>query len=47
MKKVYLQEGIKGVYAGFYSCLFGIFLYRGFYFGIYDTGKTIFLTEQN
>lgn len=27
-------------------CLFGIFLYRGLYFGMYDSGKKIVLTKE-
>lgn len=34
------------MYRGFWSGFVGIFLYRGFYFGLYDTGKDLILQEN-
>jgi len=36
-------DGIIGLYRGFFPSLLGIMVYRGFYFGGYDTIKDIFL----
>jgi len=33
------MEGIKGLYKGMSINIFGIFIYRGAYFGMYDFGK--------
>lgn len=46
ISKVFKSDGIKGIYRGFLSGFFGIFLYRGFYFGLYDTGKVLVLNED-
>lgn len=39
MKKIYQSDGIKGLYRGFNISVAGIFVYRAFYFGGYDSGK--------
>ncbi|KAL4473400.1 hypothetical protein ABPG72_015643 [Tetrahymena utriculariae] len=44
--KVYKSDGFAGLYRGFGICLFGIFIYRGLYFGTYDAGKEIILKEK-
>jgi len=44
--KVYKSDGIKGLYRGFFAGFFGIFMYRGFYFGLYDTGKVLVMKED-
>jgi len=36
-------DGIQGLYRGFVISCVGIFIYRGLYFGLYDTIKPIFL----
>merc|ERR1711907_566194 len=36
-KKTWEAEGIRGLYRGFNISFVGIFVYRGFYFGLYDT----------
>ncbi|KAL2935522.1 ADP ATP carrier protein ER-ANT1 [Bienertia sinuspersici] len=36
-------DGIAGLYRGFGVSIFGITLYRGFYFGLYDTLKPFIL----
>ena len=38
-RQVRQQDGLKGLYQGFGSGLVGLFIYRAFYFGLYDTGK--------
>ena len=35
------MEGVKGLYRGFWCGVLGLFLYRGFYFGMYDAGKEL------
>ena len=46
LKKVYKQNGIKGIYGGFGISVLGIFVYRALYFGVYDSGKKIFLGDD-
>ncbi|CAH8593519.1 unnamed protein product [Schistosoma turkestanicum] len=41
--KTFKSDGIAGLYRGFVISCFGIIVYRGFYFGLYDTLKPIFL----
>lgn len=41
MNKIYKTCGIRGLYRGFSVSVFGIFLYRSLYFGLYDSGKPI------
>jgi solute carrier family 25 (adenine nucleotide translocator) protein 4/5/6/31 len=36
-KKTWESDGIRGLYRGFNISFVGIFVYRGFYFGLYDT----------
>lgn len=43
IRKIYLINGIKGLYQGFGISFFGIFIYRGLYFGIYDSGKELLM----
>ena len=42
-RKTLLSDGIVGLYRGFGVSILGITLYRGMYFGIYDTVKPIIL----
>ncbi|KAL0364437.1 UNVERIFIED_CONTAM: ADP,ATP carrier protein ER-ANT1 [Sesamum angustifolium] len=42
-RKTLSTDGIAGLYRGFGVSIFGITLYRGMYFGIYDTMKPIVL----
>ena len=44
-KKTLASDGICGLYRGFVISCVGIFIYRGLYFGIYDTAKPIFIGE--
>jgi solute carrier family 25 (adenine nucleotide translocator) protein 4/5/6/31 len=51
MVDVYRQtiatDGVTGLYRGFVISCVGIFVYRGFYFGLYDSLKPIILTENS
>ncbi|KAK4699311.1 hypothetical protein P7C70_g6955, partial [Phenoliferia sp. Uapishka_3] len=42
-KQTLAADGIKGLYRGFGPSLVGICVYRGFYFGLYDTAKDTLL----
>ena len=42
LKKTYMESGIRGVYRGLNAAIFGIFIYRGLFFGLYDSGKLLF-----
>lgn len=44
--KTFKSDGVAGLYRGFVISCFGIIVYRGFYFGLYDTLKPIFLGED-
>ncbi|MFS8027883.1 putative mitochondrial carrier protein [Helianthus anomalus] len=43
-KKTYASDDIAGLYCGFPLSATGIFVYRGLYFGMYDSLKPILLT---
>ncbi|XP_071734838.1 ADP,ATP carrier protein 1, mitochondrial-like [Rutidosis leptorrhynchoides] len=45
-KKTYASDGIAGLYRGFNLSAVGIFVYRGLYFGLYDSLKPILLTGK-
>jgi len=42
-RKTLSSDGVKGFYRGFGVSILGITLYRGMYFGMYDTIKPIVL----
>jgi solute carrier family 25 (adenine nucleotide translocator) protein 4/5/6/31 len=42
-EKTLASDGISGLYRGFAISCVGIFIYRGLYFGLYDTLKPMFL----
>jgi len=42
-RKTIASDGITGLYRGFAISCVGIFIYRGLYFGLYDTLKPMFL----
>lgn len=44
--KTLKSDGIAGLYRGFVISCVGIIVYRGFYFGLYDTLKPILLGED-
>ncbi|XP_067934696.1 uncharacterized protein [Watersipora subatra] len=45
-RKTLKTDGIVGLYRGFVISCVGIIVYRGFYFGLYDTLKPILLKED-
>merc|ERR1719174_3521515 len=45
-KKTLKSDGIQGLYRGFVISCVGIFIYRGAYFGLYDSLKPILLGED-
>jgi len=45
-KKTLASDGFAGLYRGFAISCVGIFIYRGLYFGIYDTMKPIFIGDN-
>jgi len=45
-KKTLASDGIGGLYRGFVISCVGIFIYRGMYFGLYDTMKPILLGDK-
>jgi len=45
-RKTIASDGIAGLYRGFVISCVGIFVYRGFYFGMYDTLKPILLGDS-
>jgi solute carrier family 25 (adenine nucleotide translocator) protein 4/5/6/31 len=45
IKKTYKSDGMKGLYRGGGMAVFGIFIYRGLYFGVYDSGKPVVIKE--
>mmetsp|Transcript_5377 Transcript_5377/g.5498 ORF Transcript_5377/g.5498 Transcript_5377/m.5498 type:complete len:310 (+) Transcript_5377:16-945(+) len=46
-RQTYQSDGMKGLYRGFVTSCVGIFVYRGFYFGLYDTAKPIMMGSDN
>ncbi|KAL4239686.1 ADP/ATP carrier protein [Mactra antiquata] len=46
-RKTIATDGIQGLYRGFVCSAVGIFLYRGLYFGLYDTFKPILMGDSN
>jgi len=42
-RQTFKSDGIQGLYRGFAISCVGIFIYRGLYFGLYDTFKPLFL----
>merc|ERR1712037_987786 len=45
-KKTLASDGIQGLYRGFCISCVGIVVYRGFYFGLYDTLKPLMLGDD-
>jgi len=45
-RKTLASDGVQGLYRGFVISCVGIFVYRGCYFGIYDTLKPMLLGED-
>lgn len=46
-RQTFKTDGIQGLYRGFVVSCFGIFVYRGFYFGLYDTAKPLLMGNDN
>eukprot|EP00005_Dracoamoeba_jomungandri_P003607 CAMPEP_0174250390 /NCGR_PEP_ID=MMETSP0439-20130205/573_1 /TAXON_ID=0 /ORGANISM="Stereomyxa ramosa, Strain Chinc5" /LENGTH=315 /DNA_ID=CAMNT_0015330443 /DNA_START=45 /DNA_END=992 /DNA_ORIENTATION=+ len=46
-KKTWAADGVQGLYRGFNISFVGIFVYRGFYFGLYDTVMPFFPDDVN
>ena len=46
-RKTIKTDGVQGLYRGFVISAVGIFLYRGAYFGLYDTLKPIVMGDSN
>lgn len=46
-KKTWASDGFVGLYRGFNISFVGIFVYRGFYFGLYDTVMPMFPEDTN
>lgn len=46
-RKTLASDGIVGLYRGFNISFVGIFVYRGFYFGLYDTVMPMFPKDSN
>merc|ERR1712217_277591 len=46
-KKTLASDGVAGLYRGFCISCVGIIVYRGFYFGLYDTFKPIILVTMS
>lgn len=45
MTKIFKSDGPFGLYRGFPFAAMGIFLFRGLYFGLFDTGKSYLFGE--
>ena len=45
--KTIKADGVRGLYRGFVVSCTCIFIYRGLYFGLYDTLKPILLSENS
>ena len=46
-RKTLKTDGIRGLYRGFVISCSGIFIYRGLYFGLYDSLKPILVSESS
>ena len=47
LRKTWRSDGIYGLYRGISVAVPSIFMYRGLYFGIYDTGRDIILPKDS
>lgn len=47
LSTTFKSDGIRGLYRGAGMAVYGIFIYRGLYFGIYDSGKPIFIKSDD
>ena len=46
IKKIYNRDGVTGLYKGTVVSFAGVFVYRGLYFGLYDTAKALLPKDQ-
>merc|ERR1711957_290137 len=46
LKKISAKDGVSGLYNGFGISVIGIIFYRASYFGLFDTGKALFLGDK-
>ncbi|EAR99869.1 ADP/ATP transporter on adenylate translocase (macronuclear) [Tetrahymena thermophila SB210] len=46
-KKIYQTSGIQGFYKGFWISIVFAFVYRGVYFGLYNSGKEMLFNKQS
>ncbi|XP_055388931.1 LOW QUALITY PROTEIN: uncharacterized protein LOC129618025 [Condylostylus longicornis] len=46
IRKVTTQTGIFSLYRGFWVSVQGVIVYRGAYFGLYDTGKSVLFEDE-
>ena len=46
IKKIYVNKGIRGVYMGLNCSILGLFVYKGLYFGLYDSGKYLIMNKE-
>jgi solute carrier family 25 (adenine nucleotide translocator) protein 4/5/6/31 len=44
-KKTMAVDGLRGFYRGYMMSIGGIVAYRALYFGLYDTGRTLFFSN--
>jgi solute carrier family 25 (adenine nucleotide translocator) protein 4/5/6/31 len=47
ISKTYKSDGLKGLYRGVGASVFGIFMYRGLYFGVYDSAKPVVMKKDD
>merc|ERR1712048_1552125 len=47
LQKILKKDGPQGLYRGFGISVVGIIAYRASYFGLFDTGKAMFLKDAN
>ena len=45
LNKTVQTDGFRGLYRGLTIAVVSIFVYRGFYFGLYDINKELFLSK--
>jgi solute carrier family 25 (adenine nucleotide translocator) protein 4/5/6/31 len=46
ISQIHRNDGFRGLYKGLGMSLFGIFMYRGLYFGTYDSGKGMVINPE-
>ena len=46
IRKSYKSDGFVGFYRGISASILGIFLYKGFYFGIFDIGRSLLFSSE-